>query len=68
MSLFGLEDFVCGLFGVNFIILLLVKCEEDMIFYLISFGVSLKCGCWSILILSELNLILNWVGFFGFGL
>ena len=36
---FGLEDSVCGPFGANSTILLLVKCEEDETSHLISLGV-----------------------------
>ena len=65
---FGLEDSVCGPFGVNSTILLLVKCEEDMTSHLISLGVSSKRGRRSIQTLSESNLILNRAGLFGLGL
>ena len=65
---FGSEDSVCGPFGTNSTILLLVKCEEDMTSDLISLGVSSKRGRRSIQTLSESNLILNPAGLFGLGL
>ena len=65
---FGSEDSVCGPFGANSTILLLVKCEEDMTSHLISLGVSSKRGRRSIPTLSESNLILNRAGLFGLGL
>ena len=65
---FGSEDSVCGPFGANSTILLLVKCEEDMTSHLISLGVSSKRGRRIIPTLSESNLILNRTGLFGLGL
>ena len=58
------EYSVCGPFGANSTILLLVKCEEDMTSHLISLGVSSKRGRRSIPTLSESNLILNRAGLF----
>ena len=65
---FGSEDSVCGPFGANSTIFLLVKCEEDMTSHLTSLGVSSKHGRRSIPTLSESNLILNRGGLFGLGL
>ena len=62
---FGSEDSVCGPFGGNSTILLLVKCEGDMTSHLISLGVSSKRGRRSIPTLSESNLSLNRAGLFG---
>ena len=65
---FGLEDSVCGRFGANSTILLLVKCEEERTSHLTSLGVSSKRGRRSIPTLSESNLILNRAGPFGLAL
>ena len=65
---FGSKDSVCGPFGANSTILLLVNCEEDMTSHLISLGVSSKRGRRSIQTLSESNLTLNRAGLFGLGL
>ena len=65
---FGSEDFVCGLFGANSTILLLVKCREDMTSHLTSLGVSSMRGRRSIPTLSESNLVVNPAGLFGLGL
>ena len=66
--LFCFKYSVCGPFGANCTIFLLVKCEEDMTSHLISLGVISKRGRRSIPTLSESNLILNRAGLFGLGL
>lgn len=56
--------FECGSYYSDFILLLLNFCNVDIMFYLVVFGISGKCGWSGVGYVSERYLILNRVGFF----